>query len=81
MEWRTAGGVRFLFAGGLLLVFGNVHFGVGTGRWIMISWGWDIILCFPNFLRSSYVDRELVWQLVYASLLQIIRLRFACGQR
>ena len=79
--WRTTGGFDFYLQGVFCWYLGMSFFGVGTGHWIVVSWGLDIILGFPNFLRSSYVVRELVRQFVYSSLLQIIRLRFACGER
>ena len=30
----------------------NFFLGVGTGRWVILPWGFDIILIFPNFRRS-----------------------------
>ena len=67
--WRTAGGAWFLF-----------HFGRGTGRWVIISWG---LLIFRVLGRSA--TREAFGKLFGNShipyLSVIIAHRFACGER
>ena len=66
--WRTAGRVPFLFSGGLLLVLAGSLFWVGEGHWVINSWNFNIILNFPNFLRSyvlrSYVSATRIYQFI-----------------
>ena len=51
--WHTAGGGSNSVFWGSFASIGEINFflGMGTGRWVILPWGFDIILIFPNFRR------------------------------
>ena len=52
VEWRTAGGVYFLFSRVFCYYWRSFGLAGGAGRWAMILWGLSTFLIFRNLLGS-----------------------------
>lgn len=64
-----------------VLVLTNLLFGRDTGHCVIILWGLETFLVFPNFLRSYVWNlRQIVRKLIYTTFLLIIILWFTFGE-